>query len=103
MGDLHKLYPTTKDLLDGDIFLSFKKQYQECQEEIFQTLIQNKQLTIITHTGQEIVCSLQQFYGKNHITNPYGHEYHILLESENKRFGCHIEHRMRMNGDVRAQ
>lgn len=104
MGEIHKLYPTASDSLDRDIFLSFKKYYQENKEEILQALIQDRQTTIVIDTGQEIICTLQKFYAKDFVTNPYGREYHILLDSNNKRFGCHIEHRLRpVTGELRAQ
>jgi hypothetical protein len=103
MGDIRPLYPNLQDSLDKGIFFEFEKYYQEHQQEIFQTLINNKQTTIVTDTGKEIVCTLQKFHEKDFVTNPYGREYHILLEGDNKRFGCHVEHRLRLNRDVRAQ
>jgi len=95
MGEIIKLRPTIEDSLDRDIFLNFEKYYKEHTQEVFQTLINNKQTTIVTDTGKEIVCTLQKFHQRDFITNPYGREYHILLDSDDKRFGCHIEHRLR--------
>jgi hypothetical protein len=95
MGEIHKLYPNPKDSLDEGIFFEFKKHYQEHKEEIFQTLIHNKQTTIITDTGQKIICSLQMFGTKPFAAPLYARTYHILLESDNNRFGCHIEHKLR--------
>lgn len=104
MGEIHKLYPDAKDSLDEGIFFEFKKYYQEHKEQIFQTLIHDRQTAIITDTGREIICTLQKFYAKDFVTNPYGREYHILLDSNNKRFSCHIEHRLRpVTGELRAQ
>lgn len=96
MGEIRQLYPDMKDSLDEGVFFEFKKYYQEHQEDILQALIQDRQKTIVTHTGQEILCTLQQFHGKEYTTNSYGHEYHILLEGKDRgRFGCHVEHRIR--------
>lgn len=104
MGEIHKLYPTTQDSLNRDIFLKFEKYYKEHTKDILQTLIKNGQTTIVTDTGKEIVCILQEFHGKDFITNPYGREYHILLDSDDQRFGCHIEHRLRpVTGELWAQ
>lgn len=104
MGSLHKLYPDAKDSHDEGIFFAFKKYYQKHREEVFQALINDKQITIVTDTGQEIICTLQKFYGRDFVINPYGREYHVLLDSSDKRFGCHIEHRIRpVTGELWAQ
>lgn len=104
MGEIHKLYPTVNDSLDENLFFVFKKHYEEHKEDIFLTLMHHKQTIIITNTGEEILCVLQKFHENDFVTNPYGKEYHIFLESEDKRFGCHIEHRLRpVTGELRAQ
>jgi len=112
MGDVHKLYPTAKDSQDGDVFLEFKKIFdqrekeetetrreykestQHAKEELLASLVENKQHEVITQDGRVILCTLLDFHGKNHTDHPYGPHYHILLEQEGKWDGCNIEHRM---------
>lgn len=95
MGEIHQLYPDPQNSLDKGIFFEFEIYYRKHQEEIFHTLIKDRQMTIVTDTGKEILCTLQKFYTENFVKNPYGREYHILLDSGDRRFGCHIEHRLR--------
>lgn len=94
MGTIHQLYPSPKDTLDRGIFLSFKQCYDQQKEQLLQTLLTTRKTSIIANSGQKIICTLQEFYGKNYVANPYGREYHVLLENNEKWFGCHIRRRV---------
>lgn len=112
MGSLHKLYPDAKDSHDGDIFLSFKKIFDQREKEKDETrssygqatlagkkelldcLLTHGEYTLYTSDNQKILCTVLKFYGKDYVKNPYGKQYHLLLEQEWKWFGCNIEHRL---------
>lgn len=112
MGEVHKLYPTAKDSHNGDIFLEFKKIFNQrekwkeekrseyeastksAKEELLNSLLENKQYEYVTESWRLILCTVLDFHGKNHTDHPYGIHHHILLEQEGKWDGCAIEHRM---------
>lgn len=111
MGSLHKLYPDAKDSHDGDIFLSFKKIFDQREKEKDETrssygqatlagkkelldcLLTHGEYTLYTSDNQKILCKVLKSPDNAYVNSPYGKQYHLLLEQEGKWYGCNIEHR----------
>jgi len=81
------------DKKNQDLFLCFKKYCEDKKESIIQILVKDKKHSIMTESWEEIVCILQESYGKPFVDSAYGREYHILLQKWTSRYGCNIEHR----------
>lgn len=88
MGTIRKINENPDDSRNLDIFLYLKKHYLDNKKQLVEILLQKKEHTVIVEQNEELRCTLLQT-----VNNPYGKEHHILLELNDNRYGCNIEHR----------